>query len=144
MTLINNFGTFLLYMITCWIAMVAFREHHTFNEIKHLVIPVFGTPGEPRMHALLLIGPFMVSGMSWKEQYIALGVCAVWGILGPSTSSGTARPKAEKYCLAANRRIRTRRPEHKADRGDQGRSCSMRAIQAFTQGSCAKKRSGAA
>src|SRR6185369_4752236 len=30
-TLISNFGTFLLYMITCVIAMVAFKEHHTFN-----------------------------------------------------------------------------------------------------------------
>ncbi|HVS38374.1 MAG TPA: APC family permease, partial [Gemmataceae bacterium] len=40
--LISNFGTFLLYMLTCWIAIVAFREHHTFNGIKHMVIPVFG------------------------------------------------------------------------------------------------------
>src|SRR5262249_38146572 len=30
-TLISNFGTFLLYMTTCVIAIVAFREHHTFN-----------------------------------------------------------------------------------------------------------------
>ena len=41
-TLISNFGTFLLYMLTCWIAIVAFREHHTFNGIKHMVIPCSG------------------------------------------------------------------------------------------------------
>jgi hypothetical protein len=29
-----------------------------------------------------LIGPFMVSGMSWKEPYIALLVAAGWGIYG--------------------------------------------------------------
>jgi hypothetical protein len=29
-----------------------------------------------------LIGPFTVSGMSWKEPYIALGVAAAWGIYG--------------------------------------------------------------
>jgi basic amino acid/polyamine antiporter, APA family len=29
-----------------------------------------------------LIGPFAVSGMSVKEPFIALGVCAVWGIYG--------------------------------------------------------------
>jgi hypothetical protein len=29
-----------------------------------------------------LIGPFMVSGMSIKEPYIALGVCFIWGLYG--------------------------------------------------------------
>ena len=38
-TLISNFGTFLLYMTTCIIAIVAFKEHHTFNGFKHLVVP---------------------------------------------------------------------------------------------------------
>ena len=41
-TLISNFGTFLLYMTTCIVAIVAFKEHHMFNGIKHVVIPVFG------------------------------------------------------------------------------------------------------
>jgi len=30
-TLISNFGTFLLYMTTCIVAIVAFKEHHMFN-----------------------------------------------------------------------------------------------------------------
>jgi hypothetical protein len=29
-----------------------------------------------------LVGPFMVSGMSIKEPYIALAVVAAWGIYG--------------------------------------------------------------
>jgi hypothetical protein len=29
-----------------------------------------------------LIGPFTVSGMSWKEPFIALGVAAIWGVYG--------------------------------------------------------------
>jgi len=29
-----------------------------------------------------LVGPFTVSGMSWKEPYIALGFAAIWGIYG--------------------------------------------------------------
>jgi amino acid transporter len=82
MTLISNFGTFLLYMITCWIAMVAFKEHHSFNGLKHLVIPMFGLLANLACMLFYLIGPFMVSGMSWKEPYIALGVVALWGIYG--------------------------------------------------------------
>jgi len=30
-TLVSNFGTFMLYMMTCIVAMVAFREHKSFN-----------------------------------------------------------------------------------------------------------------
>ena len=81
-TLISNFGTFLLYMTTCVIAMVAFREHHTFHGFKHVVVPVFGLIANLACMLFYLIGPFTVSGMSWKEPYIALGVAAVWGIYG--------------------------------------------------------------
>jgi amino acid transporter len=81
-TLISNFGTFLLYMTTCVIAMVAFREHHMFNGFKHVFIPIFGLVANFICMLFYLIGPFMVSGMSWKEPYIALGVAAVWGVYG--------------------------------------------------------------
>lgn len=81
-TLISNFGTFLLYMTTCVIAMVAFKEHHTFSGFKHMFIPIFGLVANLACMLFYLIGPFTVSGMSWKEPYIALGVAAVWGIYG--------------------------------------------------------------
>ena len=69
-------------MTTCAIAIVAFKEHHTFNGFKHVVIPVFGLVANFVCMLFYLIGPFMVSGMSWKEPYIALGVAALWGIYG--------------------------------------------------------------
>src|SRR4029077_19405011 len=81
-TLISNFGTFLLYMTTCVIAMVAFKEHHSFNGFKHVFIPVFGLVANFLCMLFYLIGPFMVSGMSWKEPYIARAVAAAWGFYG--------------------------------------------------------------
>jgi amino acid transporter len=81
-TLISNFGTFMLYMMTCVIAMVAFKEHHTFNGFKHMFVPIFGLVANLACMLFYLIGPFMVSGMSWHEPYIALLVAAVWGIYG--------------------------------------------------------------
>jgi amino acid transporter len=81
-TLVSNFGTFMLYMITCVICIVAFREHHMFHGFKHMVVPVFGLLANLLCMAFYLIGPFMVSGMSLKEPFIALGVCAIWGIYG--------------------------------------------------------------
>jgi amino acid transporter len=81
-TLVSNFGTFLLYMMTCIVAMMAFSEHHTFNTFKHVVVPVFGLLANLACMLFYLVGPFFVPGMSAKEPYIALGVVALWGIYG--------------------------------------------------------------
>jgi len=101
MTLISNFGTFMLYMITCWIAMVAFKEHHSFNGLKHMVIPIFGLLANLACMLFYLIGPFMVSGMSWKEPYIALGVCAVWGIYGAIYFLRSSKAKGKEVLLSS-------------------------------------------
>ena len=81
-TLVSNFGTFMLYMMTCFIAIVAFREHHSFNGFKHMVVQVFGLLANLGCMLFYLVGPFSVSGMSWHEPYIALAVAAAWGIYG--------------------------------------------------------------
>jgi APA family basic amino acid/polyamine antiporter len=81
-TLVSNFGTFLLYMMTCIVAIVAFREHHMFNGFKHMVIPLFGVAANLMCMLFYLIGPFMVAGMSWHEPYVALAIVAIWGIYG--------------------------------------------------------------
>jgi amino acid transporter len=101
MTLVSNFGTFLLYMITCWIAMVAFKEHHTFNGIKHVVIPVLGLLANLACMLFYLIGPFTVAGMSWKEPYIALGVVAVWGIYGALYFLKASKAKGREVILSS-------------------------------------------
>ena len=81
-TLISNFGTFLLYMTTCVITIVAFKEHDAFHGFKHICIPVFGLLANLGCMLFYLVGPFTVAGMSWHESYIALAVAAVWGIYG--------------------------------------------------------------
>jgi len=101
-TLISNFGTFLLYMITCWIAMVAFKEHHTFNTFKHVIIPMFGLLANFVIMLFYLIGPFMVSGMSWKEPYIALGVCGLWGLYGAFYFLKSSKAKGKEVLLSTN------------------------------------------
>jgi basic amino acid/polyamine antiporter, APA family len=95
-TLVSNFGTFLLYMITCLIAMVAFHKHHTFSGIKHVVIPLFGLVANLLCMAFYLVGPLFVSGMSIKEPYIALGIVLLWGGYGAvyffKSSKATGKP----------------------------------------------------
>jgi amino acid transporter len=81
-TLISNFGTFLLYMMSCLVAIVAFHEHQMHNPIKHIFIPLFGIVANAGCMAFYLIGPFSIPGMSVKEPFYALGFCAFWGIIG--------------------------------------------------------------
>ncbi len=92
-TLISNFGTFLLYMLTCIIAIVAFREHHTFSGFKHMFVPLFGLVANFLCMLFYLVGPFTVSGMSWKEPYIALAVVGVWGLYGAFFFMRTSKVK---------------------------------------------------
>jgi len=100
-TLISNFGTFLLYMFTCIIAMVAFKEHHSFNGFKHVVIPVLGLLANLACMLFYLIGPFAVSGMSWKEPYIALGVVAIWGGYGVIYFLKSSKDKGKEVLLSS-------------------------------------------
>ncbi len=95
MTLISNFGTFLLYGLTCVICIVAFREHHMYSGIKHMAIPLFGVVANVACMLFYLIGPFSVSGMSLKEPYIALFVCAIWGIYGAVYFFRASKTKAK-------------------------------------------------
>jgi len=81
-TLVSNFGTFMLYMMSCLVAIVAFHEHHMHNFFKHKVIPIFGLLANLLCMIFYLVGPFFVTGMSWQEPYIALLVAAAWGIYG--------------------------------------------------------------
>jgi hypothetical protein len=81
-TLASNFGTFVLYMLTCAIAIVAFRQHHTFSGVKHVAIPVFGVAANLLCMLFYLVGPFMVAGMSKLEPFIALRVAGIWGGYG--------------------------------------------------------------
>ena len=80
-TLASNFGTFLLYCLSCVVCMVAYHKHPNFSFIKHWLVPAFGVAANLICMSFYLIGPFMGYG-TWKEPYIALGIAAVWAIYG--------------------------------------------------------------
>ncbi|MGA2482874.1 MAG: APC family permease [Candidatus Acidiferrales bacterium] len=80
-TLASNFGTFLLYGLSCVVCIVGYHGHPKFNFLKHLFIPVFGLLANLACMAFYLIGPFMGYGTK-MEPLLALGVAAVWAIYG--------------------------------------------------------------
>jgi len=81
MTLASNFGTFLLYGLSCVICMVAYHNHPKFKVVRHLLVPIFGFVANLACMAFYLIGPFMGYGTK-MEPLLALGVALVWAIFG--------------------------------------------------------------
>jgi amino acid transporter len=80
-TLISNFGTFMLYGLTNIICIVAFRERHDFHGFKHMVVPVFGALANFACMAFYIIGPIEGLG-SVKEPLMAVGFAVLWGAYG--------------------------------------------------------------
>jgi APA family basic amino acid/polyamine antiporter len=107
-TLISNFGTFLLYMMTCYVAMLAFQEHHMFNGFKHVVVPIFGLLANLLCMLFYLVGPFMVPGMSAKEPFLALGVVAVWAIYGMVYFTRASRAQGKEIFVSQGNTVRAR------------------------------------
>jgi APA family basic amino acid/polyamine antiporter len=80
-TLASNFGTFLLYGLSCIICVVAYHNHPNFSTMRHFLIPIFGVVANLACMAFYIIGPFMGYGTK-MEPLLALGIAAVWAIYG--------------------------------------------------------------
>jgi amino acid transporter len=105
-TLASNFGTFLLYGLSCIICIVAYHNHPKFNALRHLLIPLFGLVANLACMGFYLIGPFMGYGTK-MEPLLALGIAAVWAIYGgiyfvrASKSTGRSTLIAHRSQVAA-------------------------------------------
>jgi amino acid transporter len=80
-TLCSNFGTFLLYMLSCVTCIVGYHNHPNYKPVRHLFIPVFGVLANLACMLAYLVLPFMGIGTK-PEPFTALGVAAVWAIYG--------------------------------------------------------------
>ena len=80
-TLTSNFGTFILYALSCFLCIVAFHKRPDYNVVLHLIIPGFGLFANLACMAFYLIGPVFGLG-TFKEPLLALGIAAIWGIYG--------------------------------------------------------------
>ena len=105
-TLASNFGTFVLYALSCVICIVAYHGHPKFKLVRHLLIPVFGLLANLACMAFYVIGPFMGYGTK-MEPLLALGIALVWGIYGGiyffrvSKSSGRTTTIRERVTTTA-------------------------------------------
>jgi amino acid transporter len=99
-TLTSNFGTFILYALSCFLCIVAFHKRPDYSFVKHLLIPGFGLFANLACMAAYLVVPFLGYG-TWKEPYIALGISAVWGIYGGIYFLRSSKSKGKAVLLTS-------------------------------------------
>jgi APA family basic amino acid/polyamine antiporter len=103
-TLASNFGTFVLYALSCIICMVAFHNHAMYNPIKHLLIPIFGLVANLACMSFYLIGPFLGYGTK-MEPLLALGIAAVWGVYGGIYFMSSSKKKGRTTLVGERGRV---------------------------------------
>src|SRR5580692_8703942 len=80
-TLTSNFGTFILYALSCFLCIVAYHKRPDHNFLLHTLIPGFGLLANLICMAFYLIGPFFNLGTK-MEPLTALGISGLWGLYG--------------------------------------------------------------
>src|ERR1700689_4379579 len=99
-TLLSNFGTFVLYGLTNIVCIIAFKEHHEFSGFKHMVVPIFGAIANFSCLAFYVIGPLEGIG-SPKEPLIAVGISVIFGIYGAVYFVRNSKKKGRTSLLVA-------------------------------------------
>jgi amino acid transporter len=97
-TLTSNFGTFILYALSCFLCMVAFHKRADYNFFLHLLIPGFGLVANLVCMAFYLIGPIFNLG-TLKEPLLALGIAAAWGLYGAIYFIRSSKKKGKSMLL---------------------------------------------
>lgn len=97
-TLTSNFGTFILYALSCFLCIVAFHKRPDHSFVRHTLIPGFGLIANLVCMAFYVIGPFFNLGTK-MEPLTALGISAVWGLYGAVYFLKTSRSKGKAVLL---------------------------------------------
>ena len=79
-TLTSNFGTFILYALSCFLCIVAFHGRPDYSFLKHLLIPGFGLLANLVCMGFYVAGPLFNLG-TLKEPLLALGISVRLGHL---------------------------------------------------------------
>jgi amino acid transporter len=98
-TLTSNFGTFILYALSCFLCIVAFHKRPDYNPLLHLIIPGFGLLANLLCMGFYLAGPFFNLGTK-MEPLTALGISAAWGLYGGIYFLRSSKAKGKSVLLA--------------------------------------------
>jgi basic amino acid/polyamine antiporter, APA family len=101
-TLTSNFGTFILYALSCFLCIVAYNKRPDHSFVVHTLIPGFGLLANLICMAFYVIGPFFNLGTK-MEPLTALGISAVWGLYGAIYFLRSSKTKGKAVLLETKR-----------------------------------------
>lgn len=101
-TLTSNFGTFILYALSCFLCIVAYHKRPDHNFLLHTLIPGFGLLANLICMAFYVIGPFFNLGTK-MEPLGALLISAVWGGYGAFYFWRSSKAKGKPVLLESKK-----------------------------------------
>jgi APA family basic amino acid/polyamine antiporter len=103
-TLTSNFGTFILYALSCFLCIVAYHNRPDHSFLRHTLIPGFGLLANLVCMAFYIIAPAFGLG-TFKEPLLALGISAIWGIYGAIYFLKTSKAKGKSVLLPSKQTV---------------------------------------
>ena len=101
-TLTSNFGTFILYALSCFLCIVAFHKRPDHNFVKHTLIPGLGLLANLACMAVYVLGPFFNLGTK-MEPLTALAISGIWGLYGAVYFLRSSKAKGKTVLLEARK-----------------------------------------
>ena len=103
-TLTSNFGTFILYALSCLLCIIAFHKRPDYNVVLHLLIPGFGLLANIVCMAFYAISPAFGLG-TFKEPLLALLISGIWGAYGAIYFLRSSKSKGKEILLTSKQTI---------------------------------------
>ncbi len=97
-TLTSNFGTFILYALSCFLCIVAYHKRPDHNFLLHTLIPGFGLLANLTCMGFYLAGPFFNLGTK-MEPLSALAIAGLWGLYGAIYFLRSSKAKGKAVLL---------------------------------------------
>jgi APA family basic amino acid/polyamine antiporter len=104
LTLTSNFGTFILYGLSCLLCMIAFHKRPDHNFLLHTLIPGFGLVANLTCMGFYVAGPFFNLGTK-MEPLTALGISALWGLYGAVYFLRASKAKGKATVLESKHQL---------------------------------------
>jgi APA family basic amino acid/polyamine antiporter len=80
-TLASNFGTFVLYALTCMWTIVGFHGRKEFKILRHGIIPGLGLLANLAMLGSIIYLYFIGNADAKNEAYICFGIAGAWALI---------------------------------------------------------------
>ncbi len=103
-TLTSNFGTFILYALSCLLCIIAFHNRPDYNFLKHTLIPGFGLLANLVCMGFYVAGPFFNLGTK-MEPLSALGIAGAWGLYGAIYFLRSSKAKGKSVLLESKQTV---------------------------------------